>query len=86
MLKQAPYVIGLSVLFGANAVLALEEPAYRVVKEADDIEIREYSPYLVAETVVKSDFEEAGMKSWSRYRMPKAPKLPIKRANCCFLL
>lgn len=40
--------------------MAYEEPEYKVIKEYDEIEIREYSSYLVAETVIDSTFEDAG--------------------------
>jgi len=45
---------------------ALEEPKYKVLKNYDDIEIREYNSYLVAETTVSSDFEDAGDQAFSR--------------------
>lgn len=47
-------------------LLALEEPKYKVLKNFDDIEIREYNSYLVAETTVSSDFEDAGNQAFSR--------------------
>ncbi|MGZ8992550.1 MAG: SOUL family heme-binding protein [Burkholderiaceae bacterium] len=40
--------------------IAIEEPKYTVVREYDGFEIREYSPYLVAEVVVPGPAEEAG--------------------------
>lgn len=46
--------------FGANNLMAYEEPEYKVIKEYDEFEIREYSSYLVAETEVKGEFEDAG--------------------------
>ena len=50
----------------SSQLLALEEPNYTVIKEYEDIEIREYSSYIVAETIVSSDFEEAGNQAFSR--------------------
>lgn len=41
-------------------VLAIEEPAFKVLKQQDSIEIREYSPYIVAEVEVEAGFVESG--------------------------
>lgn len=40
--------------------MAIEEPSHRIVASTDVYEIREYSPYVVAETVVQGDANEAG--------------------------
>jgi effector-binding domain-containing protein len=58
-----PVIFILSIF--AKQLLALEEPAYKVIKEYDDVEIREYKSYIVAETIVSSDFEEAGNMAFS---------------------
>jgi len=39
---------------------AIEEPVYEVKRRIDDVEIRSYAPYLVAEVVVDGPPEEAG--------------------------
>jgi hypothetical protein len=43
---------------------ATEEPAYKVVRIFDDIEIREYSAYTVAEVVVAGPAEKAGSQAF----------------------
>ena len=46
-------------VFGGETV-AYDSPRYRVVMTLGDIEIREYEPYLVAETLVDGNLESAG--------------------------
>ncbi len=41
-------------------LLAYDEPKYKVLKEIDNFEIREYSSYIIAETYIDSTFEDAG--------------------------
>ena len=45
---------------GVHPLIAFDEPKYKILEESDDIEVREYQSYLVAETVVESSFEDAG--------------------------
>ncbi|MGB5265813.1 MAG: heme-binding protein [Polyangiales bacterium] len=66
-MKRVGAVIGLVVLMAAIAAVvfggetvAYDSPQYRVVKTLGDIEIREYEPYLVAQTVVDGNLESAG--------------------------
>jgi hypothetical protein len=40
--------------------MAIEKPSYRVLERREAFELREYAPYLVAETVVGGSREEAG--------------------------
>ena len=46
-------------LLGGTAY-GIEQPAYQVLEEDGDFSIRRYAPYLVAETRVQGDFDEAG--------------------------
>jgi len=48
----------------APCVLAVEEADYRVLQQDGAIELREYAPSIVAETVVDADFEGAGNRAF----------------------
>ena len=54
------------IIIGAMNAMAIEEAAYNVVKRDDNFEIRDYSPHILAETVVEGDLEQAGNKAFSR--------------------
>ena len=45
--------------------MAVEEPAYKVLNTFDDFEVRQYSPYVVAETLAKGSYENAGDSAFS---------------------
>lgn len=66
-MKWLGAVIGVVLLMAAVVAVVLggetvpyDSPQYRVVKTLGDIEIREYEPYLVAQTVVDGNLESAG--------------------------
>lgn len=44
--------------------MAIEEPKYIVIQKNDMFEIREYAPYLVAQTEVRGTFDEMGGKAF----------------------
>ena len=44
--------------------MAIEEAKYSVVYQDGIFEVRDYDPYLLAEVVVDSEFEEAGSKAF----------------------
>lgn len=47
-------------IIGSYAVVwTIEEPAYSVLEKKDGYEIREYAPYIKAETVVTGSYDEA---------------------------
>ena len=54
------------VLFSIKPAMAIEEAEYDLVSEHGDIEVRLYSPHIVAETVVYEDIEEAGNAAFQR--------------------
>jgi hypothetical protein len=56
-------IILLAVSIGGCAT-AIEEPHYDIKRKYKDFELRRYRPYIVAETVVKGDFSEAGNKAF----------------------
>ena len=54
-------------LFMCSCVtMGIEKPQYTVLKKDGAIQIRQYDPYLVAETMVDTDFEEAGNIAFRR--------------------
>ena len=61
MIKTITGVLLLSAFLSAT-----EEPKYKVIKEFEDFEIRQYDSYLVAETIVSADFEDAGNSAFSQ--------------------
>ena len=54
------------IIIGATNAMAIEEAAYEVVKKDGRFEIRDYAPYILAETVVEGDMEQAGGKAFKR--------------------
>lgn len=49
-----------------GTLLAIEEPPYQVVESHDGFELRQYDEVVLAETVVESDFEDAGNEAFRR--------------------
>jgi len=46
--------------------MAIETPVYRVIEQEESYELREYSPYLIAETEVEAAFINAGNIAFGR--------------------
>ncbi|MFZ9024771.1 MAG: SOUL family heme-binding protein, partial [Anaerohalosphaeraceae bacterium] len=69
VLFTLPFVVvllGLPLIFASCATVGIEKVQYDVVKKSNAIEVRQYKPYLVAETLVDSDFKEAGNAAFRR--------------------
>lgn len=46
--------------------MAIEEPAFKTIVKADNFEVRQYVPVLIAETVVEGDMDEASNKGFRK--------------------
>jgi len=44
--------------------ISIGDPKYEVVSNADSFEIRDYAPYVVAETIVDGTLEDAGNRAF----------------------
>jgi hypothetical protein len=51
---------------GTGEAMAIEESEYAVIERAGDLELRQYEPYIVAETQVEGDFEDVGNEGFRR--------------------
>lgn len=47
-------------------LMAIEEPQYQVLEQTGGFELRQYQPYIVAETLVEGDFTEVGNEGFRR--------------------
>ena len=64
ILMQLALIIFLT--FAFNNVMATEEPEYQVLERNGDFELRQYKPYIVAETLVEGDFQDVGNEGFRR--------------------
>ncbi|MXZ22014.1 MAG: heme-binding protein [Caldilineaceae bacterium SB0665_bin_25] len=67
--QTVPAMVALSFVVSACSVFggkAAEEPAYRIVLADGAIQVREYGPYAVAETVVREPFDTASRAGFGR--------------------
>jgi hypothetical protein len=58
------FFIAFILVFAFGAAFAYEQPKYEIVKKYDGFELRRYAPYIVAETVVSGEFDDAGNKAF----------------------
>ncbi len=42
------------------ATVGIEKAKYKVIEKEGNLEVRQYQPQIVAETVVEADFDQAG--------------------------
>ncbi len=57
-------LIGLTVVMSGNPLGILEEPKFEVFKTFEAFELRKYQPHIVAQTIVKGDFDDSGNKAF----------------------
>jgi len=58
--------VTIAALLLAGNVMAIEEAKYKVLREEDGFELREYEPHILAETTVDGEFEDAGSEAFDR--------------------
>lgn len=54
----------LTLLQGGAAMARIEEPAFDSIKKEGDFEVRQYRGFIVAETFVKGDMNDAGSEAF----------------------
>ena len=64
--RQAALVISLCSMFLSATTMATEEAEYTVLLKEENLEVRLYEPHIVAETVVDTEFEDAGSEAFGR--------------------
>lgn len=58
--------VWLLALLAAGCASAVEEVAYKVIMQDQNLELRDYPPYIVAETEVEGTLEDAGDKAFNK--------------------
>lgn len=64
-LMAAPFAATVVVLMMSPA-MAVEEPGFQLLEKDGSFELREYAPYVVAQTRVEANFEDAGGVAFQR--------------------
>ena len=62
----AAAVAALFALISSTTAMAIEEPRFKVLEKDGSFELRQYAPYIVAETRVEAGFEDAGSVAFQR--------------------
>jgi len=55
-----------ALIFLTGRAAAIDEPKFKLVHQYADFEVRDYAPYLVADTTVSGGFEDAGTEGFKR--------------------
>ncbi|MCJ7452703.1 MAG: heme-binding protein [Steroidobacteraceae bacterium] len=66
---HAPSAAAFAVIVGmltTSTAMAIEEPGFQVLENDGSFELREYAPYIVAETRVEASFQDAGSIAFQR--------------------
>jgi hypothetical protein len=63
---NARWLATAAALLASSSAMAIEEPSFRVLEHNGAFELREYAPYLVAETRVEASFTDAGNAAFQR--------------------
>ena len=59
-------VAAVVMLMGVKGVMAIEEAPYKILQASDKFDIRDYTPHILAETIVDGDHEGAGNKAFKK--------------------
>lgn len=59
-------LISTFMLIGSGGVMATEEAKYQVNYQQENFQVRQYEAHIVAETIVDSEFEDAGSEAFQR--------------------
>jgi hypothetical protein len=66
---HAPTAAGFAAIFAvltSATAMATEEPGFKLLEKDGNFELRQYAAYVVAETRVEADFEDAGSVAFQR--------------------
>jgi hypothetical protein len=59
-------VLAVLAAFATPVAMAIEEAPYTTIEQHGEFELRQYQPYVVAETIVDGGFEEVGNEAFRR--------------------
>ncbi len=69
LLLKRLYLVLLTVTFitiGEKSAVAIEEVPCTVIEQNGAFELRQYSPHIVAETMVEGEFDQVGIEGFRR--------------------